>query len=101
MKSFKKVITFTALLSILLFFCGAGIPHFDTGIFDWNVRGIACAVPEGKISAGNYGVNKGVRNDQSDDPGIKEAGFITLLRIVSVVAMCIVLAWYIRKRMKL
>ncbi|MBW2599539.1 MAG: hypothetical protein JRC60_05555 [Deltaproteobacteria bacterium] len=101
MKSFKKVITFTALLSILLFFCDAGVSHFDTGIFDWSVRSIACAAPEGNIPAGDYGVNKGVRNDQSDDSGIKKAGFITLLRILSVVAMCILLAWYIRKRMRL
>lgn len=112
MRLFNKVITFTVLLSIFHSFCGVGIFHFDrvrsknseiivTNMYDWNIRSIACAASEEKNPARDYGVNQGVRNDQSGDSGIKEAGFITLTRILSVVAMCILLAWYIRKKMRL
>ena len=82
-RSFKKAIAFTALLSILFSFCGVGVLHFDIdrsnfseiiglGIYDWDLRTIACAAPEGKIPAENNGVNNGVPNDQSDDSGIKK-----------------------------
>ncbi len=112
MKPFKRVRTFIVILSFFLFFCGAGLFHFDTvrsktpeiidaGNFDWNVRGIAYAAPEEKIPAGDYGANKGVRNDQSDDSRIQNAGFVTLVRILSVIAMSIFLVWYIRRKLRL
>jgi hypothetical protein len=112
LKSFNKVITFTALLSMFLFFYGVNISHFntsilkiseiiDTGRYDWHVWSIACAASEGKNPAGDDEINRGASSDQSDDSGIQEEGFITLLRIVSVAAMSMLLIWYIRKRMRL
>jgi len=85
-RSFKKAIAFTALLSILFSFCGVGVLHFDIdrsnfseiiglGIYDWDLRTIACAAPEGKIPAENNGVNNGVPDDQSDDSGIKKRDY--------------------------
>ena len=60
MKISNKIIPFTAILSMVLFFCGVNISHFDTGrlkiseiidtgMYNWNMRSIAHAASEGKI----------------------------------------------------
>ena len=112
MKISSKVITFTIFLSGSLSFSGIDIvdseinrsktpERIDTAMYDRNLRNIACAASAGKNQAGDHDIKTGVSIDKSDDSGTQEDGCVTLLRKVSVVAMAILLVWYIRKRIRL
>jgi hypothetical protein len=115
MKRSKKNIVVRIILASVLLFCGLNIAHVDvkqseisaTSLFNktfiMESGAVLYAGETGKYPEGEHRSDGGQEKKMPDSNSPTEGtrGYVTPLRILSVIAMSIFLVWYIRRKLKL
>jgi hypothetical protein len=112
MKRSKKTILIKILLVAVLLFCGLSMVHVDvkrsditTTLFNTFMLDTGAPLYAAETEnhpAGEYRSGEDVKKTSEGDlPAEETREYVTPLRILSVIAMCVFLVWYIRRKMKL